>query len=168
MRVVNSASLYVTGTPAKCGSTLSTKHLITSVNFENQSSALGTRFTILRKEASRLDALRLAGMRRVLILTLDFVTFWTRPLFTQSTLPCSGQKSAATFSWTRADERPLGFSLLVKCYRVTKLVVLEFYLQTRPLLAFFHGILTTGNRTRHFRVVGDNMDTLTNFGNTSF
>ena len=91
VRVVNSASLNLAGTPAECGVAGCAVHLITPVNLENPRGALGTRPSVLGEQTSRLDILWSA---HVLVSSLDLVTGWTNLGIAHATLPTGRQETA--------------------------------------------------------------------------
>jgi hypothetical protein len=76
VRVVNGAQLDATRPPTERRVTLSAIHLVTPVDFENHRGTLGTVARIFGQELGRLDAIRVARMRTVLILPLDLVAIW--------------------------------------------------------------------------------------------
>jgi hypothetical protein len=107
MRVVNGARLDATRPPTERSMTLCAVHLVTPVNFENHRGALGTVARIPCQELGRLDAVRVARVWRVLLLTLDLMALRTRPVVTHTTLPCAAQKPTAVVGRTRADKLAL-------------------------------------------------------------
>jgi hypothetical protein len=87
--------------------TLGTIHLITPVNLENHSSALGAVARVLGQKLSRRDVVWIARMFRILVRPLDFVTLGTRPVVTHTTLPRRTQKAFTVLVRTRPNKLAL-------------------------------------------------------------
>ena len=101
MRVVNAASLNLTGTPTECCVAGCAVHLIAAVNLENHRGTLGTRSSVLGEQTSRLDILRLA---LVLVRSLDLVTGWTNLGIAHATLPAGRQEPATVVRRTGSNK----------------------------------------------------------------
>jgi hypothetical protein len=81
--------------PTKCGAALGAPHLITTVDFENPGSAIGTRFSIIGQELGGGDIVGMASMFHVALQTLEFVASRTRPFFADTAFPLTAQEPAA-------------------------------------------------------------------------
>jgi hypothetical protein len=107
VRIVNNPSFNTAGPPTEGGVTLCTVHLVATINFENNCSTLGTVARVLGEELGRLNTVRVARVRFVLVGALDLMTLRACPIVTHAALPRRTQKPATLWSRTRPNELSL-------------------------------------------------------------